>query len=572
MNCHLFRIPALVLTAAIAGACTPADTPPDDPGADLVFRNGKVYTVDGERTWAEAVAVSAGRIVYVGSDAGLQDHVGSNTRSVDLKGRMLLPGFQDAHVHPISGGVEASACDLNQEDSVQGYLSVITRYAAAHPDEPWILGGGWLLSTFGSTLPSRSMLDAIVADRPVFLDSSDGHMGWANSKALEMAGIDNDTPDPIDGRIDRDPGTGKPTGTLQEGAMKMISRIVPPLGLQERVSGLEFAAAMLNAYGITSIQEARIDPGYLEAYQALERRGQLNLRVVASQKWNRDRGEEQIEEFIAARKRYSQGSRLRASTVKIFLDGVIENFTAALLEPYILPDENYGITMVETALLNRVVTRLDAEKFQVHFHAIGDAAVRQALDAIAEAREQNGDLGNRHHIAHLQLIDPADIPRFAELDVVANFQPLWAYADTSVTELTIPFIGEERARWMYPIRSVEQAGGRIAFGSDWSVSSADPLPQIETAVTRMSAVDDSIPVFIPEERIRLESAIAAFTINAAFVNHREQDTGSLEVGKLADLVVIDRNLFEIPPAEISAAKVLLTVLEGQPVYGDIDAL
>jgi predicted amidohydrolase YtcJ len=258
--------------------------------------------------------------------------------------------------------------------------------------------------------------------------------------------------------------------------------------------------------------------------------------------------------------------------VKIMLDGVMENYTAAMLEPYLVPSGTRGIPMVEPELLKRAVTALDRDGFQVHFHAIGDAAVRYALDAVEEARYENGKSDNRHHISHLQMIDPADIPRFPELDVVANFQPLWAYADAYVTELTIPFIGEERARWMYPIRSVETAGGKLAFGSDWSVSSANPLAQIETAVTRMSADDDSMPVFIPEERISLDSAIAAFTINAAFVNHHEKETGSIEVGKYADLVVIDRNLFELEPAEISAASVLLTLFEGRPVFGDPDDL
>jgi hypothetical protein len=215
---------------------------------------------------------------------------------------------------------------------------------------------------------------------------------------------------------------------------------------------------------------------------------------------------------------------------------------------------------------------LDKLGFQVHFHAIGDAAIRYALDAIEEALIQNGQLGNRHHIAHIQMWDPADIPRFAELNVVANFQPLWAYADEYVTELTIPFIGEKRARWMYPIKTVQDTGAIIAFGSDWSVSTANPFPEMETAITRKSADDDSYPVFIPEERIDLETAIVAFTINAAYVNKHEDETGSVEVGKLADLIVIDRNLFEIAPEDISETKVLLTLFAGEPVYGDISAL
>jgi hypothetical protein len=253
-------------------------------------------------------------------------------------------------------------------------------------------------------------------------------------------------------------------------------------------------------------------------------------------------------------------------------DGVMENYTAVLLEPYLVPSQTRGIPMVEPELLKQIVARLDAEGFQVHFHAIGDGAIRQSLDAVEEALVQNGRLGHRHHISHIQLFDPADIPRFRELDVVANFQPLWAYADEYITELTIPFIGEERARWLYPIKSVLDSGAVVAFGSDWSVSTANPWHQIETAITRKSADNGDTESFIPEERIDLASAITAFTINAAFVNRKENDTGSIEAGKYADLVVLDRNLFEIEPKNISETKALLTLFEGRPVYGDITAL
>ena len=327
---------------------------------------------------------------------------------------------------------------------------------------------------------------------------------------------------------------------------------------------------MLNGYGITSIQDAIVSQEGLEAYAAVERKGDLHLRVVASLWWDRERDEDQIPGLIALREQYDTGGLIRPTTVKIMQDGVMENYTAAMLEPYLVPSGTRGIPMVDPETLKSVVSLLDAEGFQVHFHSIGDAAVRQALDAVEQAIIDNGRSGNRHHISHLQMIDPADIPRFKELDVVANFQPLWAYADDYVTELTIPFIGEERARWMYPIKSVQDAGGRIAFGSDWSVSTANPFPQIETAVTRKSAVDESIPVFIPEERIDLQTAIAAFTINAAFVNKHEQDTGSIEVGKFADLVVVDQNLFEIQPSEISETKALLTLMGGEAVHGSAE--
>jgi hypothetical protein len=353
--------------------------------------------------------------------------------------------------------------------------------------------------------------------------------------------------------------------------MDLVDAVIPPADLETRTAGLKYAIGMLNAYGITSIQAAMVERPDLEAYRAVDERNELTLRVVASILWDRERGEEQIADIENLRDEFTRG-RVRATTVTIWQDGVMENFTAALLEPYLQTDGNRGFSMIDPAQLASATAKLDADGFQIHFHAIGDAAVRQCLDAVEAARRQNGDLGHRHHISHLQLIDPADIPRFRELGVIANFQPLWAYADAYITDLTIPFLGEQRSRWLYPIRSVQNAGGMIAFGSDWSVSSANPMEEIETAVTRMGSLGETTEPFIPEERIDLPSAIAAFTINAAYVNQIDSVTGSIEVGKLADLIVLDRNLFELDPSDLSDAKVLLTLMEGKAVYGNLSAL
>ena len=566
------RAVATVAFLALAAACSQKGQEPAAQGADAVYRNGRIYTVDPQRSWAEAVAIRGDRIAYVGSDAGAEAQIGPETAVVDLGGRMMVPDFQDVHVHPIGGGLEANACNLNGLEGLAEYRAAIAAYAAAHPDAPWILGGGWSMAVFGpGGAPSRAILDELVPERPVFLYSQDGHTGWANSEALRIAGITRDTADPVDGRIDRDPATGEAVGSLQEGATELVTRHIPPTTLDERLAGLGYAVRMLNDYGITSIQDASVAKDDLEAYRTLEQRGGLSLRVVASLWWDRDRDLSQVPELVALRHAYS-GGLVDAATVKIMQDGVMENYTAAMLEPYLVASGARGIPMVEPGLLREVVTRLDAEGFQVHFHAIGDAAIRQALDAIEAARDRNGSLGHRHHISHLELIDPADIPRFRELEVVANFQPLWANADAYVTELTIPFIGPKRARWLYPIRSVLDAGGTIAFGSDWSVSTASPYHQIETALTRKDSTGKPMEPLVPEERIDLASALAAFTIHAAFVNRREADTGSIEVGKLADLVVLDRNLFEIEAEEISETRALLTLFGGRPVHGDPAAL
>jgi hypothetical protein len=487
---------------------------------------------------------------------------------------MVLPGFQDVHVHPISAGIEANACNLNGLDGIDAYVAAIKKYADEHPDEPWITGGGWLMSAFGpGGMARRELIDAVVPGRPVMLSSTDGHTVWVNTRALEIAGITKETPDPPDGRIDRDPKTGEAIGSLQEGAGSLIASKMPPTTDEKREAGLRYAIKHLNGFGITAVQDASVNEDDLKAYRKLDEAGDLSLRVVGSIWWERDKGVEQIEGIKRLRSEYTKG-RVDAGTVKIMQDGVIENYTAVVLEPYILAGEKnvYGIPMVEPEKLKQAVTQLDAQGFQVHFHAIGDGAIRQALDAVEAARKANGDLGHRHHISHLQLIHPDDVPRFRELGVVANFQPLWAYADEYITELTLPFMTRERAQWLYPIGSVQKSGAVVAFGSDWSVSSANPFEEMETAITRLGALGDTTEPLLPGESIALPEAIAAFTINAAYTNRIEKDTGSIEVGKLADLIVLDRNLFEIPPADMSDTKALVTLLEGEAVHGNLGAL
>ena len=539
--------------------------------ADAVYHSGRIYTVNPDQPWAQAVAIRSGKIIFVGSDDAVRGHIGPKTAVNDLRRRLMLPAFQDSHIHPITSGIDAAACDLFGLNDIALYRTRIAEYATAHPDVPWILGGGWSMAVFGpGASPSRKILDELVPDRPVYLTAQDGHTGWANSVALEIAGISKSTPNPPDGIIDRDPESGEPIGSLQEGAMDLVKRHIPETTLEDRLQGLRYARDMLHGYGITSIQDATVFEGDLEAYAKLDSAGELNMRVVAALWWDRNQTEEQIPHLLELREKFNKG-HIRPTSVKIMQDGVMENYTAVMLEPYLTEYDERGIPMIEPEFLKEVVSLLDAEGFQVHFHAIGDGAIRQSLDAIEEARNRNGDLGHRHHISHLQIIDPADIPRFAKLNVVANFQPVWAYADEYIVDLTLPFISKERAKWMYPIKSVIDAGGKVAFGSDWSVSTANPFPQIETAITRVDAETHGTEVLNPEQRITLQQAIEAFTINAAFVNQQDDSTGSIEKGKLADLIVVDRNLFEIKPSEISDARVVLTLFEGKPVYGGLKA-
>ena len=536
--------------------------------ADVVLHGGPVYTVDAVRSWAEAVAIKGDRIVYVGGSKGAAAWIGPKTKVIDLGGRMLLPAFQDAHIHPISSGTSMSvSCALYDFTTKEQYTKKVAEYAAAHPAAAWIRGDGWLLPAFAGGIPDKKLLDAVVPNRPVYLESKDGHSAWVNSKALEIAGITKNTPDPAGGRIDRDPKTGEAVGALQDGAMSLVADKIPPYTDEERRNGLRYALKMLAGYGVTSFQDASVNQKDLEVYRALDAAGELTARVVASLWWEREKGLEQIPGFLNQRRTFTRGN-VRATTIKIMQDGVLEAQTAALLKPYVGKGDQKGLAMVEPELLKKAVTELDREGFQVHFHAIGDAAIRQCLDAVEAARRANGARDARHHMAHIQLFDPADIPRFRTLGVVANFQPLWAFADDYITELTIPFLDAERQRWIYPIGSLLKSGAVIAFGSDWSVSSANPLEELEVAVTRMGPNGETKTPYLPDERIDLRDALAAFTLDAAYVNHQEDRTGSIEVDKLADLIVLDRNLFAIPPAQISDTKVLLTLFGGKPIFGD----
>jgi predicted amidohydrolase YtcJ len=564
----------LLLTCSLGG-CGGAEAP--EQPVDMVLENGRFYTVDDARSWAEAVAVRDGRIVYVGSNAGAQELKRPDTRVVDLEGRMVLPGMFDVHIHALASGVEKLRCDLSLEaliadygappdDLLADYLARIERCAASRPDDEWVLGSGWGMDAFGpGAQASRELLDAIVPDRPVYLSSADGHSAWVNSRALEIAGISAATPDPEDGKIDRRPGSSEPLGSLQEHAMYLVEAMIPPPDLDTRIAGLEYAVRMLNRYGITSIQEAKADREILEGYAALDEQGGLSLRVVASIVWDTARGMEQLSEVRQDRQEFTRG-KLSATTVKIWLDGVMENYTAAMIEPYLVEGASRGMLMMTEDALRNTVATLDADGFQVHIHAIGDRAVRESLDAFEAARQANGRTTNRHHIAHLEVIRPEDIPRFRELGVTANFTSYWAYADPYITDLTLPFIQPELARWLYPIGSLVRDGAVVVSGSDWAVSSANPFLQLETAVTRKDPLADEDEAFIPEERITLDDAVAMLTINAAWLDHSEADAGSIEVGKYADLAVLDRNLFEIRPEEISETQVVLTLFGGEIVY------
>ena len=559
---HLF----LSLLLASAAACG------RPPFADLVFTGGTIMTMDSTAPSAEAVAVRDGRIVYVGSESGVQQWIGTRTVLVPLAGRTLLPGFEDAHIHPVSSGVELSGCDTADDETREALESHIRACAAALADSAWLVGSNWALPLFPDANPTKELLDSLAPGRPAYLSAADGHSGWVNSEALRLAGITKDTPDPLNGRIERD-ARGEPTGTLREAAKNLVSSLIPPVTAEQQAEGLRRAQALLHAAGVTAIQEAAATRPLLEAYRTLDRTGELTLRTVVSLLARPEEDLTQVDSLVAWRIEF-QGTQVHPTAVKLFEDGVIEARTAAMLTPYLDRHDDAGTPNWRPGQLDSIVALLVDKDFSVHVHAIGDGAVRYTLDALEKA-EQGKPRGNRRHqIAHLEVIDSADIGRFASLGVIANFQALWAYPDSYITDLTWPALGPERSRWIYPIGSVVRAGGRLALGSDWNVSSYVPMAAIQVAVTRRDSRDTlgAGERLLPEQAIDLETALRGYTIGSAYALGLDQETGSITTGKAADLVVLGEDLRMVSPTRLARVPVLLTMVAGKAVYGDIGTL
>lgn len=565
---------AIASASLVALLCLPgAAQAKEAPTADLILTNARVYTVEDRQPWAEAVAIKDGKIVAVGSGASVGKLRGAATRTVDLGGRLVLPAFGDAHVHPLFGALSRSRCPLQDGKTIADYQALIAKCVAAAPGDGAIYGIGWSDALFPpSGIPRKELLDAVSTTRPLIFESTGGHTYWLNSKALEVAKITRDTKDPANGTIDRDPATGEPVGSLQEAAMKLVEHMIPPPSATEIQNSILYVADHFNSLGITSWNDAGVEydadggSAMVDAYKAVDDAGKLTSHVAVSLKWKNEAGLEQLPGLLkAAERAYALG--ISTHTVKFYVDGVIPQKTAYMLAPYENSGDERGTPQIAPEVLKQAVTAVDAKGMHAFLHAIGDGGVHISLDAVEAARKANGAKPTHHMITHMNVVDPGDQPRFGKLSTFAQFQPSWA-SWYDYMDLTVAAIGPKRATYIYPAGSIVRAGGKLAYGADWPVGGANPLEGIEVAMTRRTAGDPNAKPLLPDEGVSLKDAIASHTINVAYVNGFADVTGSIRAGKSADLVVLDKDIFKLPVYEISKARVLVTLFEGKPVFGD----
>ena len=541
--------------------------------ADLIFFNGVVHPIDPSLPTTDTLAVQGDRVVALGEDAAALK--GAHTELVDLAGGALLPGFQDAHIHAVAGGLQRLGCNLEDVHSLDDYRSLISAHAQRHPDDEWLEGAGWYGDVFPGGYPHRDELDRIAPGRAVVIVSHDAHGAWASTEALRRAGIDRHTPDPDGGRIVRD-ANGEPTGMLFESAADLVTELLPKPDARRLDEALLEAQRYLHGLGITAWQDAAVGealaiPDTFDTYRSAAQDGRLTARVTGALWWDRVAGADQFE-FLRSRRAAASSGNFRATAVKIMQDGVCENLTAAVFQAYQGHEHEHGLSFIEPRELAEIVRLLDADQFDIHLHAVGDRAVRECLDAIAF---RSGDAWDaRHQIAHIDLIAHEDIARMRELGVIANLQPLWAREDKVLVETKLPYLSEDQQSRHFSFGSLHQAGVPIALGSDWPVSSPDPLWGIHTAVNRTAPADDPhahdehaqhVPL-LASESIDLPTALHGYTLGAARANRLDDRTGTLRQGSLADLVLLDQDPYAVPSSELGSLRVRGTVVGGEFVH------
>ena len=535
--------------------------------ADIVVIHGRVYTENPKQPWAQAVAIHGAKIVAVGDDAVIEKMRGMGTKVINAGGKLVLPGFTDCHVHFLSGSLGLGRVHLEGAKDVPDMQKKLREYAAGHPGDDWILGRGWDYAMFGpEALPHKKYLDELFPNRPVLLGGYDGHTSWANSKALALAGITRETPNPANGIIVRDAQTGEATGALKEAAQRLVAKVIPEPTRAEKLLALRAGMKWANEHGVIRVHSAGGDFEILDLYDEMRRRGDLSLRMYIAYFLNPPSLRPQDIEAIQGAHKKFRDEWIDAGAVKFMVDGVIESHTAAMLEPYSDDPSLKGKPFWEPASYNAAVADLDKRGLQLFTHAIGDYGIRMALNAYENASEQNHLKDRRSRIEHIETAAAADIPRFGKLGVIASMQPLHSYPNADTLDIWARNIGPERASRAWAWKSIADGGGHLAFGSDWPVVTLNPWEGIQTAVTRQTVEGTPAAGFVPEERLTVAQAVDGYTLGAAFAGRREKSEGSLEVGKLADLIVISQNIFDVNPHKIGATKVVTAIVGGRLVY------
>jgi predicted amidohydrolase YtcJ len=560
----VFCLLLIVAAVILAGSCSKKPEP-----ADLVILNARVYTVNPAQPWAEAVAIKGEKIIFVGSSQKARGYVGRKTRVVEAGGHLLLPGFQDSHVHFVSGSLNLNRVDLAGTRTVEEIQERIRKFVSEHPDVSWVQGRGWMYSAFPGHMPHKKYLDEVVPDRPAIMRCADGHTSWVNSKALELAGVTRKTPDPPDGKIVRDE-KGEPTGALLEGASGLVSRLVPEPTAEEKYQALKLGMQEAAKWGVTAAHGLGGEFEELALFDRLRKEGQLLLRLIITI-WVEEPGptEKDFQAYEEARARYND-NWLEVRGVKLMLDGVIDSGTAAMLAPYEGQPENSGKLFWKPEDYLKAVMEFSRRGIPVSTHSIGDRAIRLSLEAYEKALKESGHPELRHKIEHVECVAAEDFPRFANPGIIASFQPLHADPDPVWMSAWIKNAGPEREQRAFAWKSVLKNGGQLAFGSDWPVVTINPWPGVQVAVTRQSLQGYPEGGWIPGEKLTLEEVIRAYTIGGAYAVDEEEIRGSIEPGKLADLILVSQNIFEIPANKISETRSLLTLVGGRIVHQELE--
>ncbi len=539
--------------------------------ADLVVLHGKIYTVNTKQPWAEALAIRGGKIIAVGSDKQMESYRGASTQVIDAKGHLVLPGFVDTHVHFTGGSFSLQHVKLDDAESIPEIQKRVKEYAAAHPGTSFVEGFGWMYPVFGKeALPDKKYLDEVLPDRPVLLTAYDGHTSWANSKALQMAGITKDTPDPLNGIVVKDPKTHEPTGALKEAAGELVSQLIPKPTREETRAALLQGIHYANQLGLTRVHSAGGDDTNLDLLEELRKQGQLTLRFyVAPFLEPPTLKPDNIEHLEKLRHTYAD-EWIDAGAVKFLGDGVIEAHTAAMLQPYSDDPSLIGKPNWSAEEFTKAVTELDRRGFQIFTHAIGDRTIQQTLDGYAAAHKANDTKDSRDRIEHIEDPSADEVPRFGREGIIASMQPLHAYPNEDILQVWARNVGPLRAQRAWPWHDIAAAGGRLAFGSDWPVVTLNPWPGVQNLLTRQTTEGNPPGGWITKECITLAQSIEGYTLGAAYAGRREKTEGSLEVGKLADLIVVSQDLFHTDAHKVGKTDVLVTVVDGKVVYESSD--